>query len=167
MLSPKGGGSQHVVLKSNLADKVEAMRSEWLKRMTDAGADVSESKLTEDGTADEGFVAQFAAHREAEGRPLSLTDWVATMKLALERNLGADETDNTDHTYNKFDLAKVTAALAPFSNLSFIPAREFGPVLFVNGPAETLGALAKVAEKKLGAYEAKMSSKSQLRIAWD
>jgi hypothetical protein len=166
-----GSSANTVFLNVRVANEVDDLRDDWLKAMARSGAKteakLAEAKLTEDGTADEGFAAQFAAHREAEGHPLSFKDWIATMKLALERNLGPDETDSTDHVYNQFDLAKVSAALTPFSNLSFIPAREFGPVLFVNGPVETLGALAKMAEKKLGAVEAKMTSKSQLRIAWD
>jgi hypothetical protein len=165
MLSPKSTGTQHVVLKSNLADKVDAMRPEWLKQMSDAGADVSESKLA--GEHDEAFVAAFAGHREAEGRPLSFDDWNATMRAALERNLGEVEDEGEGLAYNKFDLAKVSAALTPFKSLSFTPAREFGPVLFISGAPETLEVLAKMAEKRLGTYEAVMVTKNRLRLAWD
>lgn len=157
-----GGGVQSVILRVRVADKVDELRPEWLKAMKKAGADVKEGKLPE---VDEAFVAAFAGKREAEGRPLSFESWNATMKAALERNLGEGEGEAL--TYNKFDLTKVSAVLAPFSNLSFIPAREFGPVLYIDGPAETLGALAKSAEKRLGTFEALMTSKSRLRLAWD
>jgi hypothetical protein len=39
--------------------------------------------------------------------------------------------------------------------------------LYIDGPAETLSALAKSAEKRLGTFEALMTSKSRLRLAWD
>jgi hypothetical protein len=143
------------------------MHADWLKAMNNAGADVTvESKLSEDAEVDEAFVAAFAGHRAAEGQPLSFEGWTATMAAALERNLGEEE-EGADLTYNKFDLVKVSAALAPFRTLSFTPAREFGPVLDIGGPSETLEVLAKVAEKRLGAYEAKMVSQNRLRIAWD
>lgn len=121
-----------------------------------------EGKLA--GAADETFAAAFAGHRIAEGSPLSFDDWTATMRLALEQNL-APET--SDYTYNKFDLTKISAVLAPFSNLSFTPGREFGPVLTISGDPDTLATLAKTAEKRLGAFEAKMVSKNRLRIVWD
>lgn len=152
-----------ITLNVNLAHQMKSRHGEWLKAMTKAGAVIKEEKLNEDG-ADEQFAENFAKHRAAEGRPMALSAWSATMKLALERNL---EPETTDYTYNLFDLGKVTSALKPFSNLTFTPAREFAPVLFVTGPTETLGLLAKMAEKKLGAYEAKLTSKSRLRIAWE
>jgi hypothetical protein len=124
-----------------------------------------EGKLAEP-VVDEGFVAAFAGHRQAEGRPMSFEDWNATMRAALERNLGEAEAEDA-LAYNKFDLAKVSSALAPFKNLSFTPGREFGPVLCINGDPQTLATIAKVAEKQLGAFEAKMSSKSCLRVVWD
>ena len=124
---------------------------------------LGEGKLA-GGQPDETFASAFAGHRSAEGIPMSFEDWKATMQLALEQNLAPEE---SDFTYNKFDLHKVSAALAPFSNLSFTPGREFGPVVSIAGDPETLGVLAKVAEKRLGAFEAKMVSKNRLRIVWD
>lgn len=159
-ISRRSSGST-IALNASLAKHMQKMHSEWLRAMKKAGATVVEAKA---GSADESFADVFSKHRLAEGNPSSLSDWNATMKLALERNI---EPEETDYTYNKFDLAKVTAALTPFSNLIFTPARDFAPVLYVSGPTETLGALAKVAEKKLGAYEAELTSKSRLRISWE
>lgn len=122
-------------------------------------------KLSESvGTADESFAESFANHREAHGQPMSLQDWNATMRRALEWNAPDDE---ISYSYNKFDLAKVTEALAPFDNLAFTPARHFAPVLFIDGPTDTLGMIAKLATKKLGAFEAKLVSNDRLRITWD
>ena len=172
MLSPKSSGANHVVLKSNLADQMKSMHKDWLKAMANAGAAevTTEGKLS-GARADEAFAAAFAGRRTAEGVPMSFDDWNATMKLALERNLGEEEwpasPTDADYTYNKFNLAKVSAVLAPFSNLTFTPGREFGPVLSIGGDPATLATIAKVAEKKLGAFEAKMVSKTRLRIVWD
>lgn len=167
MLSPKSSGTQHVILKSNLADQMSKMHKDWLKAMANAGAEntVHEGKLAPE--VDEAFVVAFAGRREAEGRPLSFEGWNATMKAALERNLGEVAEEDADLTYNKFDLGKVAAVLAPFKHLSFTPAREFGPVVTIGGEPETLAVLAKVAEKRLGTYEATMVSKNRLRLAWD
>jgi hypothetical protein len=157
--------TQVVVLRMKDAEKIDAMRPEWLKAMNNAGADVTmEGKLSEAVAPDETFAAAFAGHRTAEGIPMSLADWKATMQLALEQNLAPEE---SDFTYNKFDLNKVSDALAPFSNLSFTPGREFGPVVTIGGDPATLAVLAKVAEKRLGAFEAKMVSKNRLRVVWD
>lgn len=113
--------------------------------------------------ADEMFANEFAQHRRAMGHPLTLRNWEATMRRALALNAPLEE----DEAYNKFDIAKVASALKPFSNLAFTPAREFAPVLFVTGPTETLESLAKIATKKLAAFEAGLVTKNQLRIAWD
>lgn len=160
-LAARPSGSS-IAMNDSLAKTVQARHGEWLRAMEKAGATIREEKLSEG--ADEGFAEEFAKHRQVTGRPMSLADWNATMKLALERNL---EPEETDYTYNKFDLGKVTSTFSPFSNLTYTPAREFAPALYVSGPTETLAALAKVAEKKLGAFEAEMVSKNRLRIAWD
>lgn len=113
---------------------------------------------------DEAFVAAFAHHRFAEGRRLSLQSWAATMREALAVN---DPFAVATHTYNRFNVDEVANAFKAFSNLTFTPAREFAPVMLVHGPPDTLSTLAKLASKKLGAFEALFVTPNELRIAWD
>lgn len=110
---------------------------------------------------DELFAEQFATKMRAEGTPMSVDRWESTMRVALGRNIGeAEET-----RYNKFDLAKVAKALRKFEGLVVTPARRVGPVVYIEGPAASLGALLKRADK-LKTSEAELEPGGKLRLAW-
>jgi hypothetical protein len=110
--------------------------------------------------ADPEFVLQFQRVR-ARGRPLSVPDWVETMRMALLSN-----DPESDLTYNKFDLARVAEALQSLPDISVAPAREFSPAIYVSGSQESLNALLKQA-KRLGADEVAFQEDGSLRLWWN
>lgn len=123
-------------------------------------------RLTRTGKAplfegvDAAFVSQFKKMR-ARGQSMSVADWSETMRQALLAN-----DPESDLTYNKFDLARVTKALRKIPDISVAPAREYSPALYAAGPQESLNKLYKMA-KRLGADEVDFQDDGTLRLWWD